>query len=200
MRKTRLFSYVVDHDTGHAPNPYFGFCTLCRCKYRKSPTKPRNVVELAEPGDWVVGTGGTDKKKSAGHRTIVYAMKVERKLTRDEYFRNRAFSCKKPHGSNGEYQMCGDNLKPRNKFEAMKQYVLISKKCFFYFGNEAIGIRQKQFPHLEKRGPSFRSDFDDEYIRRFEKWITSYKLGKHGDPCKEHPVEEGRAERCKSSC
>jgi hypothetical protein len=55
MRK--LFSYVVDHDNGFAPNPFGGLCTLAKCKYG-TPAK-RNVVELANEGDWVIGTGGT---------------------------------------------------------------------------------------------------------------------------------------------
>lgn len=200
MSKPRLFSYVVDHDTGHAPNPYFGFCTLCRCKYRESREKSRNIVELAQPGDWVVGTGGKDKNKSAGHHKLIYAMKVERKLTRGEYFQRRAFACKQPSGNKGDSEASGDNLRPANKFEAEEQYVLISKKHFYYFGDKAIRFPKDRFPHLEKRGPSFRSDFDGKYIQRFEKWITTYKRGKHGDPCKKHSVEARRVEKCKSSC
>jgi hypothetical protein len=200
MRKTRLFSYVVDHDTGHAPNPYLGFCTLCRCKYKKARNRPSNIVELAERGDWIVGTGGANKKKSAGHHKLVYAMKVERKLTRGDYFRSRTFVSKRPSGGQNDYRSSGDNLRPKNEFEDREQYVLISERHFYYFGDQAIRIPQKKLPHLEKHGPGFRSDFDGEYIRRFEKWITSFKPGKHGDPCKKHVVEERRAERCKSFC
>jgi hypothetical protein len=28
-------------------------CTLCRCKFPNGPRKPKNVVELAEHGDWI---------------------------------------------------------------------------------------------------------------------------------------------------
>lgn len=200
MRKTRLFSYVVDHDTGDAPNPYFGFCTLCRCKYRKSQVKPRNVVELAEPGDWIVGTGGADLRKSAGHHKIVYAMKVDEKITRGDYFRRPTFSCKKPSMRGDGDQSRGDNLRPSNQFEAEEQYVLISKKHFYYFGNRAILIPLNEFRHLEKRGPGFRCDFNADYIEKFEKWITKHRRGKHGDPCKQSSFETRKAERCKSSC
>jgi Nucleotide modification associated domain 2 len=54
----KVFSYVVQHDTGYAPNPYFGVCTLCRCKFRRSRTNSKNIVELADVGDWILGTGG----------------------------------------------------------------------------------------------------------------------------------------------
>jgi len=91
----KLYSYVVEHDTGYAPNPYFGLCTLCRCKYRKRPGNPSNIVELAKGGDWIVGTGGANKKKSAGNGKLVYAMKVDEKLTRLTYWNGRRFSKKK---------------------------------------------------------------------------------------------------------
>jgi hypothetical protein len=31
MRERWLFSYVVDHDLGIAPNPVCGLCTLAHC-------------------------------------------------------------------------------------------------------------------------------------------------------------------------
>jgi len=63
-RMPRLYSYVVDHDLGFAPNPFGGCCTLAKCKYG---SKRRNIVEMAETGDWIAGTGGADLSKSAGH-------------------------------------------------------------------------------------------------------------------------------------
>ena len=30
--KMRVFSYIVTHDTGYAPNPFHGFLTLACCK------------------------------------------------------------------------------------------------------------------------------------------------------------------------
>src|SRR5688500_18551346 len=79
----KLFSYVVDHDLGFAPNPFGGFCTLAKCKY--SSDFKWNIVELAEQGDWVAGTGGADLTKSAGHGKFVYAMRVDEIVPLDEY-------------------------------------------------------------------------------------------------------------------
>ena len=200
MKRTRLFSYVVEHDRGYAPNPYFGACTLSRCKYKEAPRNRRNVVELAEPGDWIVGTGGANKTKSAGHHKLIYAMKVEQKITRGEYFRSRAFAPKRPSGKDGDYRSKGDNSSPKNEFEKNKQYVLISRKHFYYFGNNAISIPLDKFPHLEKKGPGFRSKFQDDCIKRFEKWIATHKAGKHGDPCMQQTAKERRTRICESSC
>jgi hypothetical protein len=80
----RLFSYVVDHDYGYAPCPFGGFCTLAKCKYGtikcKNGTR-RNIVELAEEGDWIAGTGGADLDKSAGHSKLIYAMRVDERIS-----------------------------------------------------------------------------------------------------------------------
>jgi len=126
----RLFSYVVEHDNGYAPNPYFGACTLCRCKFRKSADRRRNIVELADKGDWIVGTGGANKKKSAGKGRLVYAMRVDEKLTRRGYYSDSRFRKKKPV-TNGSYkQQQGDNEPPCDGFERDHQYVLISRHFF----------------------------------------------------------------------
>ncbi|MGC9972532.1 MAG: hypothetical protein ABSE56_18265 [Bryobacteraceae bacterium] len=182
----KLYSYVVHHDTGLAPNPYSRVCTLCRCKYRKPGGTRRNIVELAEEGDWVVGTGGADKRKSAGHGKLVYAMRVDKKLTREEYYACPRFKARE------------DNEPPKVDFEKPEQFVLISRH-FYYFGANAIDI---PFPKLEKRGPWFRSDFDPEFIRRFVEWLERQGKppGKHGEPCqKDHDKPKG-SKTCKSSC
>jgi hypothetical protein len=129
----KLFSYVVQHDGGHAPNPYFGICTLCRCKYRKKPRGRENIVEKANEGDWVIGTGGATRKKSAGHGRLIYAMRVDEKLTRQQYFLDPRFGKKKRRVDGTCEQKQGDNLSPANHFERRKQSVLISRH-FYYFG------------------------------------------------------------------
>jgi hypothetical protein len=78
----KLYSYVVDHDLGFAPNPFGGCCTLAKCKFS---TKKRNIVEMAEEGDWIAGTGGADLSKSAGHGKLIYAMRVDDKIPLAEY-------------------------------------------------------------------------------------------------------------------
>jgi hypothetical protein len=197
----KLYSYVVEHDTGYAPNPYFGVCTLCRCKYRTSRTKPRNVVELAEVGDWVVGTGGADKNKSAGHGKLVYAMRVEEKLTRQEYHASPRFAAKKRVETGTYAQTRGDNETPRNDFEKREQFVLISRH-FYYFGAGAIDIPKEAPPNLEKRGPGFRCDFAPADICRFVEWLEKQrdKPGKHGDPCQRSLAQPKASKKCKSSC
>ena len=194
----KLFSYVVQHDTGHAPNPYFGVCTLCRCKFRRASGKPKNIVELAEASDWIVGTGGANLKKSAGHGKIVYAMRVDKKLTRQQYYDNPRFA-KKRVGTSSDEREHGDNILPCTNFEKYDQYALISRH-FYYFGANAIDIPGK-FPNLEKTGPGFRCDFTIAYIRRFVKWLEGQdKSGKRGEPRQKPADRPTGSKACKSSC
>jgi hypothetical protein len=59
----KLYSYIVIHDTGFSPNPFWGFCTLADCK----PT----IRRTANVDDWIVGL----TPKSKGNK-IVYAMEM----------------------------------------------------------------------------------------------------------------------------
>ena len=190
----KLYSYVVEHDTGYAPNPYFDFCTLCRCKFRESAAGKKNIVELAKKGDWIVGTGGANRRKSAGHGKLVYAMLVDQQLTREEYYRR--FPQKHKKMSTYE-QTRGDNERPLNDFEKRGQFALVSRH-FYYFGAEAIDIRDFK---LEKKGPGFRCHFEPADICRFLEWLQkSYVPGKHGEPCQTVVDEPKGSRKCKSSC
>ena len=166
----RLFSYVVEHDEGCAPNPFGRYCTLAHCKFSGTGKKP-NVVELANEGDWIVGTGGANLRKSSGHGTIVYAMKVTDKLSLNDYLR----ACKFRGRAD-----CHDG--PRSS----KRFALISED-FYYFGRMAKPIPSRfNEPHrLEKRGPGFRSDFDEAFVARFETWLRNkFRRGVHGAACR----------------
>ncbi len=93
-----------------------GFARFAVVNIVKKTTSRKNVVERAVRGDWVIGTGGANLKKSAGHGTLIYAMRVDEKLTRQQYFLDRRFRKKKPR-KNGPYEQTkGDNMRPANRF------------------------------------------------------------------------------------
>ena len=89
----KLFSYVVTHDTGFSPNPFWGYCTLADCK----PA----VRRTANVGDWIVGLSPRAKGN-----TVVYAMEVDEILDYASYFRDKRFAHKIPDYSDGTV---GDN-------------------------------------------------------------------------------------------
>src|SRR5262249_9203779 len=161
----------------YAPNPFGGFCTLAKCKYGtvkcKGGSYRRNIVELAEEGDWIAGTGGASSQ-SAGHGKLIYAMRVDEIISLAEY-------C---GGS------IGNRIDAKHDIPEKDRFALISHH-YFYFGRNAIAISDIPRNHLdhpfEKKGPSHRCDFSEEFVESFAKWLkTNFKVGVHGQPCDPH--------------
>ena len=101
----RLYSYVLREDTGFAPNPYHGFCTLACCK---PPIRRR-----AEIGDWVIATGSNAKGKRRGG-FLSFAMRVTEILAFQEYWDDERFRTKRPDLGGSLEEACGDNLYRRD--------------------------------------------------------------------------------------
>ena len=93
----RLYSYILRLDTGFAPNPFHGFCTLATCKPK--------IRKTARVGDYVIGTGS-----KSNNRHGVYAMRITEALTLDEYWRDTRFQAKKPQQTGCWKSACGDNV------------------------------------------------------------------------------------------
>lgn len=93
-----LYSYVVRHDTGFAPNPFFGYCTLACCK----PV----IRRIANVGDWVVGlTPRADRNR------VAYFMQVDEIIPSfDLYWHDRRFAQKIPRYNASVMLKCGDNI------------------------------------------------------------------------------------------
>jgi hypothetical protein len=98
----RLYSYIVTHDTGFSPNPFWGYCTLANCK----PA----IRRTAHVGDYIVGLSS----KSRGHK-IIYAMQVTEVLPYAAYFHDSRFLAKIPDLERASRDgrlvyRCGDNI------------------------------------------------------------------------------------------
>lgn len=160
----KIFSYVVDHDEGYAPNPTPPLCTLAHCKFAKGVR--RNIIELADEDDWIIGTGG-QSGYSSGNGTLLYVMQVTSKIGFTDYLRDPAFR--------GRI----DWHTPRDGFA--RRFALVSTS-FCYFGNRAPKLRSLglQPSTIEKKGPGFR------YLEAsvLSQLLEAIKLeGKLGDPC-----------------
>ena len=177
----RLFSYVVEHDEGRSPNPFGRYCSLAHCKFSLDGRR-KNVVESADEGDWIVGTGGATAR-SAGHGRLIYAMKIKHKLTLEEYYRDKRFS--------GRIDNRPGDSRRRDRF------ALIGTE-FYYFGANAPRIPQTLMRHpLEKKGPGFRKNFDEAFVDSFVTWLrTSFDRGRQGNPVCGRPTEQRSKRPC----
>nr|WP_300146847.1 hypothetical protein [Propionicimonas sp.] len=101
-RVSSLFSYIVQTDSGFAPNPFFGLCTLACCKpalrraigsrlLRESGSTDIRQLRDADPGYirgqniWVLGLAGASLGDRS-RRSVVYAMQVTEVLDFESYF------------------------------------------------------------------------------------------------------------------
>ena len=100
---TRLFSYVVRYDVGFAPNPFHGSCTLATCKPR--------IRQTARAGDWVMGTAAAGQRRGC---RLVYAMRVDERLTFQQYWDDPRFRRKRPTMRASLKMAYGDNIYRRD--------------------------------------------------------------------------------------
>jgi hypothetical protein len=180
----RLFSYIVNHDTGFAPNPFFGYCSLACCK----PV----IRRCANPGDWIIGLSN----KSTGNR-LIYAMSIDKKITYSDYWNSVSYNKKKPRNDTSVViHKCGDNIyEPKDdgdfnqlpsthtleekEHDLNGQYVLVSSD-FVYYGSEAIIL--PAYMNFLKVGRAHRSRFYDDEIHTFIEYIKTLPRGIQGPP------------------
>jgi hypothetical protein len=99
----RVYSYIIDHDLGFAPNPFHGVCTLATCKPQ--------IRKYAKLGDIIVGTGSIPNGIEG---RLTYFMKVSRILSFDEYWSNPTYRAKRPTMNGSRMQQYGDNIYSRD--------------------------------------------------------------------------------------
>ncbi len=190
-----MFSYVIEHDLGFAPNPFHGACTLACCKplIRKS----------AKIGDYILGTGAVEPNLEG---YLTYWMRVDQILTFDQYWKAQRFRRKKPHMSATTYLRYGDNIyhrdggktfKREDSFHSMEDgsvslgdlrrdtgttdKVLVGHE-FAYWGRAGIKV-PNHLTFLLKKGPGHRCRFTDEQIAAIMAWLgTLPERGYIGEP------------------
>ncbi len=195
------FRYKVQHDYGFAPNPFHGYLTLATCK-----GQIRGNLNL-HINDWIVGLGSC-AMGNEGH--VIYAMKVEERLTFDEYWADRRFSCKKPVLNGSLVQIYGDNVyhhtpgvegyiqepcaHSNNDGTVNEEHLRRDTRCdkvlisstFYYFGDACPPIPEEfAYINVDYRNYAYTDLTDhDQEINDFVEWLEEkYGQGIHGDPC-----------------
>lgn len=188
------YSYVISRDYGFAPNPFFGICTLATCK--------PNLRKNAEIDDWIFGI--SPKKKSVGN-DLIFAMKVSKKLTYNEYWESKDFQIKRPVMNGSLKQMYGDNIYYHDKktgdwLQANSHHSFSDGKLnsnnlkrdrkgknvligieFYYFGGDPVTI-----PFALKNKFSIgigHKKVKEKYALKVIEWLKeNYTVGYYADP------------------
>lgn len=171
----------MTHDSGLAPNPFFGICSLAVCT-------PNHMNANLKPGDWVLG-----HTSSVSAWRLVYVMRLTKVLDMPTYFKE--FPQKKPKIDGRLEQQCGDNLYDyregrwtrvpsvqHNNHDAFKQdhnrkvYLAEGENNFWYFGaNNASSFVFEfadRFPGLVKDRQGFSYIYDEAVIQQFVEWLS----------------------------
>lgn len=187
MMATRLFSYVITHDTGFAPNPFGGVLTLATCKPK--------IRASAQPGDWLLGTGSA---KAVGNGKVVYAGQITEILGIAKYGVDPRFKHKRPSVGKEHWKILGDNIyapdadgvltQRRNPFHSNQDItrdlsglnVLVCDR-FWYFGASAPDLPSALLECV-KRGPGHRCVTSPDLLAGFLDWLLQHPRGITGAP------------------
>lgn len=198
-----LYAYKLTHDTGFAPNPFWGVLTLATCK-------PKMRLKR-DKGDWIAGfTSSGLCRDRPGDERLIYLMHVEEKLRIAEYFEDERFADKIPNpDSDQAVQRAGDNiyrpLRPDaiapSDFEQLRnpnhwdgssncgvgdarktdvngQYVLIGRR-FVYFGRNALHIPGDVRPAVPTNMSAYGAPTrHEDRIRSFVEYVFEQADGK----------------------
>ena len=102
----KVCAYVMTYDTGLAPNPFDGVCTLAVCT-------PNHQNANLVNGDYIIGVAGERLRGKLGtpdQWRLIYAMKVDERMTLDKYYTSTDYKSKIPKLSGSKKEMCGDNF------------------------------------------------------------------------------------------
>ncbi|MGN6226092.1 MAG: hypothetical protein ACTHNM_01560 [Dyella sp.] len=180
-----LLIYVVDRDFGFAPNPFHGSCTLATCKPR--------IRGSARTGDWIVGMGGS-RLRATGH--CIFAMRVGRILTFNQYWTAPEFRDKRPIRNGSLVMLVGDNIyhsdgkawiqedshhsrsdgtpEPSNVANDTSADAVLVSDLFYYFGNPAPEVPRSILEAIGyKNGRNHRRIPMPSPGEKLVEWLTS---------------------------
>lgn len=210
----RLFTYIVAHDGGSAPNPFHNMCTLAICK----PA----IRRVAKTGDVIVGLS---RVKDESH--IVYCMLVDETVSWSNYIKlcseshDSRYKLKIPHNQNDQGDCIwkdADNYSDAipswsghggehdyNRDIKNGENVLIGE-IFWYFGKGdqyKISLPDNLKNIIPGRGHRSNSNnsFRDEFVNFFNNELENrniLKIGKMGTPELEPEKTDKRA--CSRYC
>jgi hypothetical protein len=181
-----IYSYVVEHDLGFAPNPFHGVCSLACCKPQ--------IRKVAKEGDYIIGTGAARPKLTAH---LTFWMRVEKIIPFDEYWADRRFRRKKPVMGGTNFLRYGDNIYHRDangdyqqeySFHSLEDgsvsvgdlhrdtgttdRVLLGREYAFW-GRSGIKLPD-ELTYLVKKGPSHKCNFSSEEVQTFLHWLDTH--------------------------
>jgi hypothetical protein len=181
-----LYSYCVRYDTGAAPNPFWGVCTLVICK----PA----IRRVAQPGDWIVGLGSSKSPIGDIAGQVVYAMQVTRRMTMAEYdefcrvhlpekipdwrsddFRRRVGDCIYDFSRPASPKIRTSVHNEGNRDVDLGGKNALLSDHFYYFGSRPRPLPEHLLP-IVHRTQGHKSRANKPYVGSFVAWLEGLEL------------------------
>jgi hypothetical protein len=195
MRDRNVYSHVVVHDYGFAPNPYAGILSIATCK--------PSIRRSAHRGDWVVGVGSV---QTVGGARVGYAVLVDEIVPLEIYGGEQRFEPKRPVFRGEPWQRLGDNIYYRDDTGTWRQRPSLHNAShiprdlsginallgceFYYFGASAPELPSR-LSFLASPGRGHRRFDKGGPTDELANWLrTSFKPGINGEPF--HPFPHKR--------
>lgn len=183
----RIYSYIIEHDLGFAPNPFHGSCTLAACK----PL----IRKYAKEGDLVIGTGSQGNKLKG---RLSYWMRVTKVTNFTDYWFAATYRSKRPVLNGSRMQRYGDNIYHRGpqsgawrqadsfhseedgspsaanlaKDTGITERVLVSED-FAYWGGENPPVIPEELSDFVHTTQGHRCCFPAERVAAFMAWLET---------------------------
>jgi len=209
MRQPLLYTYTIPIDDGSAPNPFHGMCSLAICK--------PSIRRTAHEGDWVAGLGSREAPSGDLSGRLVYAMRVERVLSLQEY--DLLAPKQWPHRipdltSPNLWDRLGDCIydysqgRPRQRASVHRSQnikkdlsgfnVLISRD-YYYFGSRALRLPSRLLPICHQT-QGHRSKANGPYFALFVSWLRGLGVSRGLLGWPDYLVRWGRLVSCRNGC
>lgn len=187
----KICSYTMTVDTGFAPNPFHGCCTLAACT-------PNHQGAKLEQGDWIAGFFTDDR----GLPYLVYAMQLELpRIGYDDYYHADRFQKKKPCSAGPAEYRCGDNIYHRDANgkwvrdwspyhqdacsmeQDTRRAIVYIGSVYTYLGEKAYcnPLPDKLRSVRNSRGIKYTKE-DDPLFARYRHWLEVKPRGVQGYP------------------
>jgi len=184
--------YRMNVDSGFAPNPYYGYCTLAACtpNHMRANLKRGDVIVGVESDSLIKRRRQVRGPSSTEGRCLIYYLPIAEVLDLDSYFHDPRFVRKKPDLDSRSFaRRKGDNVYfrdsrghfrslPGNPHDNARQQrqdtrgnrVYISEKNNFYYFGDAEVTLPSRFEHYLPKGHGVRYHRRrlpalDEYVR-----------------------------------
>lgn len=179
-----VYSYIMVHDRGYAPNPYHNIMSLAVCKGQ--------IRNKAQKGDVIIAFAGTNISKTP---ILIYAMVITEKVPFWEYMSDTKYSFKAPQ----YWRHTGDRIyvkKPDGvtailrSWHTEKDGTPIMEEVLQDLNGKFV-LLSEQFWYFGNRAPSLTKDLEQKYYRKMRQThivrengddIINYLTTNYGNP------------------